>query len=202
MNKSQSKYFNTAAKFDEALLTLLERKSFEYVTVSELCKEAGVNRSTFYLHYENTCDVLKEASRYVLARFASYFPEHSGSGSSDLDSCRLQDLNFITEEYLLPYLSFMKENHRVFQAVMSQPDTFRTDTIFKSLYDNIFDPILDRFDYPKPARKYTMLFYLNGITAIITEWLKDGCRESTEEISTVIRDCIFGRERPPALLHI
>ena len=47
MNKSESKYFNTAVKFDKALLSLLEKKPFEYITVSELCVEAGVNRSTF-----------------------------------------------------------------------------------------------------------------------------------------------------------
>ena len=47
MNKSESKYFHTAVKFDRALLSLLERKSFDYITVSELCAEAGVNRSTF-----------------------------------------------------------------------------------------------------------------------------------------------------------
>ena len=73
MNKSESKYFNTAVRFDRALLSLLEKKPFEYVTISELCEEAGVNRSTFYLHYENTADLLKEATAYVLDNFASYF---------------------------------------------------------------------------------------------------------------------------------
>ena len=56
MNKSESKYFNTAKNMDKALISLLEEKSFEYITVSEICKRAEVNRSTFYLHYENTVD--------------------------------------------------------------------------------------------------------------------------------------------------
>lgn len=33
MNKSQSKYFNTACLMDEALIRLLENKDFEYITV-------------------------------------------------------------------------------------------------------------------------------------------------------------------------
>ena len=61
MNKSQSKYFNTAVRFDKALLALLDKKPFEFITISEICEEAGVNRSTFYLHYENTSDLLEEA---------------------------------------------------------------------------------------------------------------------------------------------
>lgn len=36
MNKSQSKYFNTAVKMDEALLSLLEKKDFEYITIKEI----------------------------------------------------------------------------------------------------------------------------------------------------------------------
>ena len=56
MNKSESKYFNTAVRFDKALLSLLETKPFEYITISEICEKAEVNRSTFYLHYENTSD--------------------------------------------------------------------------------------------------------------------------------------------------
>ena len=46
MNKNGSKYFNTAVKMDEALMSLLEKKDFEYITVKEVCTEAGVNRET------------------------------------------------------------------------------------------------------------------------------------------------------------
>ena len=53
MNKNESKYFNTALLMDEALLILLETKEFEFITVKEICLKAGVNRSTFYLHYQN-----------------------------------------------------------------------------------------------------------------------------------------------------
>ena len=49
MNKSESKYFATAVRMDEAFLRLLEKKDFAYITVKELCETAGVHRSTFYL---------------------------------------------------------------------------------------------------------------------------------------------------------
>ena len=47
MNKAESKYFNTAIKFNKALLSLLEKKPFEYITISEICEKAGVNRPPF-----------------------------------------------------------------------------------------------------------------------------------------------------------
>ena len=47
---------------DEAFLALLEKKDFAYITVKEICEAAGVNRSTFYLHYETLADLLAERS--------------------------------------------------------------------------------------------------------------------------------------------
>lgn len=194
MNKAESKYFNTAVRFDKALLSLLEQKPFAYITVREICEEAGVNRSTFYLHYENTSDLLKETTEYVLDNFTSYFPVDSQNIVYRYKNCDLQELNFIDRKYLHPYLSFIKENQRMFLAVLSHPATFDSNAIFQQLFDNIFHPILDRFHYPKDEQRYVMMFYLNGITAIITEWLKDGCQKSIEEVSAIICQCIFGKK--------
>ena len=194
MNKSESKYFNTAVKFNKTILSLLEKKPFEYITISEICEKAGVNRSTFYLHYENTRDLLKETISYVLDNFTSYFDVDTKKITLKFENCDLQELNYINEKYLYPYLLFIKENRRVFFAVLSQPTTFDSNIIFQKLFDNIFNPILDRFHYPRDEQNYVMMFYLNGITAIITEWLKDDCKKSIEEITNIIRYCIFGRE--------
>lgn len=79
MNKSESKYFNTALSMDEALIALLEVKDLEYITVKEICKKAGVNRSTFYLHYETIADLVDEAMESVNERFLSYFPQDTNA---------------------------------------------------------------------------------------------------------------------------
>ena len=73
MNKSGSKYFKTAEKMDAALIALIAKKDFEYITVKEICEKADVNRSTFYLHYENTFDLLEESIQYMMKKFYSYF---------------------------------------------------------------------------------------------------------------------------------
>ncbi|MBR6572775.1 MAG: TetR/AcrR family transcriptional regulator [Clostridia bacterium] len=199
MNKSESKYFNTAVKFDKALLSLLEKKPFEYITISEICEKAEVNRSTFYLHYENTVELLKETTRYVLDNFSSYFPsnivlEDMNKITTKYENCDLRELDFINEKHLYPYLLFIKENQRVFSAMLLQSKAFDTVEIFHRLFDNVFKPILDRFNYPRDEQNYVMMFYLNGITAIITEWLKDGCKKDIEDISAIIQVCIHGKE--------
>ena len=73
MNKSESRYFATAARMDEAFLTLLAKKDFEYITIKEICEVAGVNRSTFYLHYETVGDLLAESAQHIIDEFITHF---------------------------------------------------------------------------------------------------------------------------------
>jgi AcrR family transcriptional regulator len=180
---------------DKALISLLEEKSFEYITVSELCKRAGVNRSTFYLHYENMVDLLNETARFLFDDFITYFNIDTKNVANMFSDNSLNELNFISDEYLHPYLSYIKDNRRVFVTVLSHSDSFGLNEVFKRLYENIFNPILARFDYPSADRKYVMMFYLNGITAVVTEWLKDGCEKTIEEVAQIIYECIFGLEK-------
>lgn len=192
MNKAESKYFNTAKKMNLALISLLKKKPFEYITISELCEKAGVNRSTFYLHYENTYDLLGETTQYILNDFLSYFATDTKSVSLNLTSCNLTELNFICSKYLIPYLTYIKENKEIFSTALSHIKSFDFDSVYERMFENIFNPILDRFHYPEEDRKYVMMYYLNGINAISFEWVKNGCKKPIEDISKIIDMCIFG----------
>ena len=194
MNKSESKYFNTAVKMNDALLTILEKKPFEYITVSEICEMAAVNRSTFYLHYENTTDLLAETTKRIIDGFLSYFPVDTEIITRKFSDCTLDKLNYISAEYLNPYLSYIREHKTIFSTALTHTNTFGFDNIFQRMFDNIFDPILARFNYPVGDRKYVMMFYLNGINAIVIQWLKDGCEKSNEDTARIIHECIFGLE--------
>lgn len=193
LNRSESKYFNTAIKMDEALIELLEKKSFEYITVKEICEKAGVNRSTFYLHYETVGDLLEETTRYMINKFLSYFSDRAENASVNVEISELENLNFITEKYLNPYLSFMKENKQIFLASVNHTKALGFERVYKRLFETVFNPILERFDYPEEYRKYVMLFYLNGITAIVTKWLQDDCRMETDKIADVVTVCVLGK---------
>ena len=195
MNKSESKYFNTATKMDLALISLLKKKSFDYITVSEICETAGVNRSTFYLHYETVGDLLDETARYLLNDFLSYFSTDTKSVALNLKNCELNDLIFICDKYLTPYLTYIKDHKEVFSTALANNKTLGFEDVYKRMFDNIFNPILDRFQYPQSDRQYVMMYYLNGINAIVSEWLKNDCDKSIKEISEIIMICIYGLKR-------
>lgn len=192
MNKSESKYFNTAAKMDLALISLLKKKPFDYITVSEICDAAGVNRSTFYLHYETVGDLLNETARYLLDDFLAYFSGDVQSVSLNITDCESQELIFICDKYLTPYLRYIKDHREVFATALLHNKTLGFEDVYKRLYENIFNPILERFHYPPSDRQYVMMYYLTGINAIILEWLKNDCDKCVEEIAQIITICIYG----------
>jgi len=201
LNRSESKYFNTAEKMNDALLRLLEKKDFEYITIKELCEEAKVNRSTFYLHYENVGDLLEETTRRLLDRFLSYFTVELENINSGFADCEPGKLNFITEEYMKPYLSYIRDYRSTFSVALKNNHTFGFEQIYDRMFDNIFNPILERFGYPEEHRKFVMMFYLNGINAVVNQWLAEECRQPAEEISAVITECVFGRNEGYKILN-
>lgn len=200
MNKSESKYFNTALKMDKALLEILENKDFEYITIREICKKADVSRSTFYLHYQNTKDLLDEAARYIIDGFMDYFSDEKQLVTTRFTDCELTELNFMTEKYLMPFLRYFRENKRLLKTMMSNYISFDLNGIYDRLFKYIFNPILSRFDFPEKERHYVMRFYLTGIFAVVMQWIEEDCEKPDEEIAQIITTCVLGKNEELANL--
>lgn len=192
MNKNESKYFNTAIRMDEALISLLEKKDFEYISIKEICVEAGVNRSTFYLHYENISDLLAETTRFILDKHFAYYEADTKGITERFANCDIRDLVFITSEYLTLYLTFIKENQRIFKVSIKQFHSLNMDEVYGRMFDHIFNPILSRFHVPEKERTYIMKFYLTGVFAVVMEWLEQNCSDNMDIIIKVITDCVMG----------
>ena len=194
MNKSESKYVNTALRMDEALLALLEEKDLEYITVKEICHRAGVNRSTFYLHYETIADLVDEALEMINQRFRSYFPQQEEEVLGNMGSRERENLVLVTREYLLPYLRFIRDNKKVYRAAFRNPSSMQAHTRYGELKQQILSPILERFEIPAAQRPYYMAYYVEGIIAIVKEWLRQDCADEVEMIADIIESCVRPRD--------
>lgn len=190
VNKSESKYFNTALRMDEALISLLKVKDLEYITVKEICENAGVNRSTFYLHYETIGDLVEEAIEMVNRRFISCFSEQTRGIAERLDHSSLSDLILITQDYLHPYLRFVSENKDLYRTAFRTPREMQAQTRYRYIKKYIMEPILKRFGIPEAYWRYYTVYYIEGIMAIVKEWLETDCRDPVEMVAAVIEECV------------
>lgn len=193
MNKSESKYFATAARMDVAFLMLLEKKNFAYITVKEICEAAGVNRSTFYLHYETMADLLSESVSHMNEQFLTYMKKDSQTFVTKLRDCPLDELYLITPEYLTPYLGYIEQHKRLFRTATENAAVLGMDKSYDRMFRHVFIPILDRYGIPQQDRRYIMAFYIQGLMAIISEWLRNDCADSIAYVVDMIQRCVKRR---------
>jgi len=186
VNKSESKYFNTALLMDEALLILLEKKDFEFITVKEICNKAGVNRSTFYLHYESMDDLLKE----TLALINKKFNESFNQKIINLNVSDREDLFFIKDEYLIPYLNLIKKHKKIFKLIHDKPYLFNNESEKNNLYNSLFKEILSIYGVGEENKEYIFAFYTQGVLSIILKWVEKDCVDEIERISKLIIEVI------------
>lgn len=189
MNKFESKYFNTAKKMGEALVSLLQEKSYDFITVKDICTKAKVSRSTFYLHYLDMNDLLEEVIKEMNISFRDSFKE-TATVENILNSNKKEELYLITDEYLVPYLEFIKKNKNIYKAIQKHPELFYADKSYKEMFKNLFSPILTKFGVDKDEHKYIMEYYVKGLGAIVISWVFNDCKDEIEKICGIIKKCI------------
>ncbi len=63
----------TKRMIKEGLMRLLKKKSLGKINITELCQEAGINRTTFYRYYELPRDVLTEMQNEFFEETFAHF---------------------------------------------------------------------------------------------------------------------------------
>ena len=63
--KENRRIAQTRRLLQEGLLRLLEHEKLEQIRVTALCKEAGINRATFYNHYASPVELLREMEQQL-----------------------------------------------------------------------------------------------------------------------------------------
>ena len=185
MKKNESKYFYTAELMNQALLSLLEKKDIEFITVTEITKKAGVNRSTFYLHYENVYELLEETIENLNKKFIRSF-----AIQPSLQILSKKDAFLITEEQLIPYLNFVKENKSALKLINQKPQLFQSRKVYQRMYDRIFYPAISQFVEDETEKIYNLEFFTKGVVAIIYKWIDLDCVTEVEELIKIIKNCI------------
>ncbi len=185
MKKNDGKYFYTADLMNQALLALLEKKDFEFITVTEITKKAGVNRSTFYLHYDNLDELLEETLENLNKQFVSSFAVKPPKNITSKE-----DAFLITDDLLRPYLHFVKQNKRIFKLIHQKPQLFHTKQTYQTMYDDIFYPAISQFLSKETEKIYNLEFFTGGVAAIVHKWIDLDCVTELDELMKIIKNCI------------
>ena len=96
----------------DAYLELLEKRPSERISVTDICKTADVNRSTFYMYYEDTIRLRQDIENDVLAQIPVLT-----DGSAPVTT----DRQFVT--LLERFFRYILDNRRMFRILFLQSDS-------------------------------------------------------------------------------
>jgi len=149
-----------------AFLQLLNKKSFETITVQEVIDLADVGRSTFYSHYESKELLLDELCRYL---FHHLFEREE---------------HLSTEDYLAHiFLHFKKNQDHITSLLLSKNDYFLRQ-LQKELRHHVYPMVVPYLQtvHPKIPSSYLQHFVVTNFIETLTWWLREGKIHTEREV--------------------
>ena len=165
----------TKRMLQEGLLKLLETKNLDKISVTELCRESGINRATFYNHYSSPQDLLTDLE----SRLTDELHQIIGDPQTiDEISRRLEDA-----------CAYLKEHARyVITLYRCHADTDLAD-IFSELNRNFHRESIrlkNRTSMDTDSIHLVSTFICSGSYHLIREWLVKDIQKSPKEISDML----------------
>ena len=179
MNKeNNSRYKMSSEKIETAFLTLILNHKYEDITISQICKQAGINRSTFYTHYDDINDLVIK----IESKFAKSTAEIFKNGERR------------THDAFVEMFTFIKENKYFYKAFLNIPYATFAETNTKI---NVLKHMENSVDIDKSNNIglfYRASFFGAGIKEMCRLWLEWDCRESPQEMAKLLLEEYKNRE--------
>lgn len=163
-------------QISDALFRLLEEKSFENISISQLCREAKISRQTFYSLYaskENIIIELLQASGYV-------------AGDENADQ-KNDEFNF--KQFCIRFSTYLIENQNMLKIL-------EKNNLVYLLYDSYYEAIVgcDYFmsDLSRKDKQYIASFIASGYMGITKIFVQSGCQDDQQYLEDKIFNLFKG----------
>lgn len=174
LNKNDLRVLKTKQNIHVALTNLLKNKPLTLIKVTELCKEASINRGTFYFHYQEVGDVFKELFEEIMSDLQKSYNEP------------YRHKAFFTAENLDP------KTVRIFHHIKKYEDFYKiilSKEVSTEYYYMLFDAIRSlciedkNIVHSGNPTEYLYSYSANAIIGLIIEWYRHDFQESADEMN-------------------
>jgi probable dihydroxyacetone kinase regulator len=166
---------------------ILKNKNFEKITIAEITAKCGLNRQTFYYHFQDKYDLINWI----------FYQEAIMVIRKDLTID-----NWDTK--VLDLLSTMKEEQHFYQTTLKDIDGTEFQNYLFTVTKEIFMEMIERLGNDRKMnpevtpvttqqkKTFTAEFLSYGVVGMIIDWAQSGMTQSPEEITSSIKDIING----------
>lgn len=171
---------NTKKKLTNALLVLMATKRIQDITVLELCKEAKINRTTFYKYYKDIDDLVVKVEESLLVDLEKHIID-------------------IKRNYLISFTGKIIETIATHKEIYTRILGTNGDHKFlKNILGLVYDQSITEWTklLKKASREDLDKIYnfiVDGSIGIIEEWIQNDCKDEPSAVSLFINKiCMSG----------
>lgn len=159
----------TKKALERAMLELLEKKKFKKITVNDICQQAMVSRSTFYLHFED---------KYQLMFFCLE-NEHR---------CLQEEIGKQTpKEFIRSMLARIQQRKKIYKNLFGAELDMELAKMLQASFKNVITGLLESREQAgeKLAGPIPLLaaYYSAGLAGMTYWWMEAGFTHSLEEMA-------------------
>lgn len=143
---------------------------YEDISISQICKKAEINRSTFYAHYDDINDLIIK----IESKFANSMAVIFNFGLRQ------------THEAFVEMFSFIEKNKFFYKAFLNIPYTTFAETSAKIQILTTIKDKANTINATDIELAYRASFFGAGIKEICKLWLERDCQESPEDMAKLL----------------
>lgn len=148
---------------ERAFLHLALKYNYDDITITDICREAGLSRKVYYRLFENKNDVLYALIDHTLGGFEAYEPEM---------------------EPLHRFFSYWKEQKQLLDALdLSQCNALLMDRVVRFVLTYNPSSLVDVYPGLLTWDRDTQMFFIAGLFGMMLDWHVRGFDSSVEEIA-------------------
>ena len=175
---TQKRQTQTKVAIKTALSQLLQEVGFEQLTVRQLCQRAGINRGTFYLHYEDKYQMIDSLKSEIISQLSSYsmfeaeneYPQKLMIAKFHILRTNERLINALTRSHYIDFREAIREY--ITTIILSDKQKGATQRFLE-----------ENFHIPQ---KYALEIFLSSVEGIISLWIAGGAQEEPEELTDII----------------
>jgi Transcriptional regulator len=181
MEKNMDKKENRKSRYSkmvirESLMELMKAKSILSVSVKDICDLADISRSTFYDHYKDQYDLLKQIEDETLAYFEDMLNKYKDKHTKKETSQMVEEM-----------LTYIVNNGSIIQVLLSENGDIGFQK--KLLYHFIMHNQITKYFSEKQneeTKPYYSVFLVHGAIGLIQHWLKDNLAMPVPQLAKML----------------
>ena len=161
--KTDGRVRYTKAMLKNSFIDLLEQKDISHISIKEVCEGADINRATFYAHYTDLYDLMRQIQDELLQNIQQHLAAYTQNDESD-----------VTRSMLERIFDYIRENAKICKLLLGERgDLHFQKRIFLLAYERNIKDLTLRHKIPDQEAEYIYAFILTGSIGIVQKWLND-----------------------------